>query len=134
MQKEAIDQPACGTIKPDVPTEKQGNGQHGQQPRPPQGLQVMTERDVNTYMESLLEAQQPPQSMATLEVSALAQFRGINQRQGDVERRLTRTQNELEALKGQINRLQGQSEAYVNLLVLAEDSRRAAACNETTDV
>jgi hypothetical protein len=40
---------------------------------------------------------------------------------------LTRAQSEVEQLKAQLSRLQGQSEAYVNLLVLAEDTRRAEA-------
>lgn len=101
----------------------QDNGQQNQA----QGLRAMTERDVNEYLSTLLESQQPPAGMAPIEIGAVNQYRTIAQQQGNAERRLTRTQNEVEALKAQISRFQGQSEAYVNLLVMAEDSRRAEA-------
>jgi len=120
--------PACGTIKElEVKSEAQGIMPGASEQQRPGGLQAMTERDINDYMATLLESKQPPPGMATLELGALAQYRAIAQQQGNTERRLTRAQTELEALKAQISRLQGQSEAYVNLLVIAEDTRRAEA-------
>lgn len=91
----------------------------------PQGLQAMTERDVNDYMATLIESQKPPPGLEPLELGALTQYRGIAQQQGNTERRLTRAQNQVEQLKAELSRFQGQSEAYVNLLVYAEDMRRA---------
>jgi len=129
----ATKKPAAGTIKeikepegPEGQAMVPGGGGNGQQQRP-NGLQVMSEKDVNAYMETLLEVQQPPADMPPIELGALAQFRGISQDQGNIERQLTRAQSQVEALKTQMARLQGQSEAYVNLLVLAEDSRRVEA-------
>lgn len=123
-QQTTDEKAACGTIKEPAPEAETPTTSPQQQQRP-QGLQAMTERDVNDYMTTLLESQQPPADMQTLELGALTQYRGINQQSGNIERRLTRAQSEVEQLKAQLSRLQGQSEAYVNLLVLAEDTRRA---------
>lgn len=120
--------PACGKIKepePEAAAQAMTPGGNGQEPQRAPGLKAMTERDVNDYMTTLLESQQPPPAMQTLELGALSQYKGIAQQQGNVERRLTRAQAEVEGLKSKVSRLQGQSEAYVNLLVLAEDQRRA---------
>lgn len=132
QQERIEDTPACGTIR--EIKEVEGGGQPVQQPtnggggqQNAQGLQAMTERDVNDYMTTLLESQQPPAGMGVLEVGALSQYKGISQQQGNLERRLTRAQAEIEQLKSQISRMQGQSEAYVNLLVMAEDARRTEA-------
>jgi hypothetical protein len=91
-----------------------------------QGLKAMSEKDVNEYMESLIQAQQPPAHLPEIELMALAQYRGAIQQSGNTERQLTRAQAQVENLKATLSRLQGSSEAFVNLLVLAEDSRRAA--------
>jgi hypothetical protein len=92
-----------------------------------QGLQAMSEKDVNDYMETLIQAQQPPAHLPQLELVALAQYRAAIQQSGNTERQLTRAQAQVEGLKAQISRLQGQSEAFVNLLIMAEDTRRAEA-------
>lgn len=125
QQNTTEDKPACGTVR----EIKEADTGQAVQPasQNAQGLRAMTERDVNDYMTTLLESQQPPPGMETLEVGALSQYKGINQQQGNVERRLTRAQAEVEQLRSQMSRMQGQSEAYVNLLVLAEDTRRADA-------
>jgi hypothetical protein len=100
------------------------------QPQRPAGLKAMTEQDVNAYMESLMQAQQPPPGMEAMELGALTQFRGANEQLGVAERKLTRAQRDVEELRSQIAQLQGQSTAYVNLLVMAEDARRAEAQTE----
>lgn len=91
-----------------------------------QGLKAMSEKDVNDYMESLIQAQQPPAHLPEIELMALAQYRGAIQQSGNTERQLTRAQAQVEQLKATLSRLQGSSEAFVNILVVAEDSRRAA--------
>lgn len=91
-----------------------------------QGLKAMSEKDVNEYLSGLIEAQQPPAHLPELELMALAQYKGAIQQSGNTERQLTRAQAQVENLKASLSRLQGQSEAFVNILVIAEDSRRAA--------
>lgn len=130
-QQTTEEKPACGTIKPEAEPDEnqavtpQATGAPGAQNA--QGLQAMSERDVNDYMETLIQAQQPPPHMEALEIGALTSYRGISQQSGNTERQLTRAQGQVEQLKAQLARLQGQTEAYVNLLVLAEDTRRAEA-------
>jgi len=126
---EAKEQNSAGKIKKiedigDAQVMAPGNGQQQQQQG---GLRAMTEKDVNDYMETLLSSQQPPPGMPELELGALGNFKQSSIRQGDVERQLTRTQNQVEELKARINQLSGETRAYVNILVAAEDSRRAAA-------
>lgn len=127
QQNTTEDKPACGTVREVKEAEPGGNGQPQQPQTNAQGLRAMTERDVNDYMTTLLDSQQPPPGMAALEMGALSQYKGITQQQGNVERQLTRAQANVEQLRSQVARLQGQSEAYVNLLVFAEDTRRADA-------
>lgn len=126
QQQQQDETPSCGKIKPPVESSEQSVvSPEGTTSKNAQGLQVMSEKDVNEYMATILEAKQPPPGLEKLEMGALASYKHIAQEQGNAERQLTRTQAQVEHLKSTISRLQGQSEAYVNLLVVAEDSRRA---------
>ena len=104
-----------------------GNGQQGPQGPQGQGLRAMSENDVNDYMASLLKAQAPPKGFEGIELDVLTRFKGTVRQQDDVDRRLNMAQRQLEELKSLSSKLQGESQGYANLLVSAEDTRRAQA-------
>lgn len=89
------------------------------------GLRVMTPQDVEEYMTSLVQNKKanPP----GLEGDVLRNFRTSSLELADTERRFGQARAEIEQFGDTAKRLQGHLDAYANLLVKAEDSRRAGA-------
>jgi len=112
-----------------------GTPAHEQQPEAPQsnpppqnhrrGLQAMKEKDVNEYMAKLLD-EDSNTSLEGLEGEVLGNFRAVSVESNRAQQRLNAVRQEMERLTVAIQRFQGQLDAYANLLVAAEDARRAA--------
>ena len=96
-------------------------GGNGSQPQG--GLKVMDEEAVNDYLKNLLKSQDP--GLTGLEATALNSFRGISGEVNKQTQELQQVNAKREELDTSIKRLQGQMDAFVSLLVAAEDDRRA---------
>lgn len=83
----------------------------------------MTDKDVNTYMENLLNGKT---TVSGLEKQALDLFLDIS-KQHDQSQKMVQYHKEQHALhEDATKRYKGQLDAYANLLIAAEQSRRVA--------
>lgn len=91
--------------------------------KPVQGLKSMTQRDVDQYMEDLLKNKIV---LVGIEKQALDQFTGISRGLNMSQQQLQQGRQQVLQLEDHVKRTQGQLDAYANLLIAAEDTRRAS--------
>lgn len=89
----------------------------------------MTEEAVNEYMSSLMKNESP--SLNGMEAEILNLFKSTSLELNKTVQKLKQTQNDAAQLDGSAQRLQGELNAYANLLVKAEGTRRVTR-KETT--
>lgn len=104
------------------PVDPASNTTMAPQGQPMQGLKVMSKEDVDEYMESLLKNKV---KLDGLELQALEQFTGISRGLNQAQQQLQQARQQAAQLEDHVKRTQGQLDAYANLLIAAEDTRRA---------
>jgi predicted nucleic acid-binding Zn-ribbon protein len=89
----------------------------------------MTTDEANEYIQAVLGDKV---AVDGLEAEALKRFRQMSEEQGKANQRLTQINQEVVQLRDGIQRLQGQLDAYAQIIVSAEDARRDSATDGTT--
>lgn len=83
----------------------------------------MNEKEVNEYMEALLEGKAKVEG---IELNVLQLFKNLSEDVEKAQSSLEKAQSEVERLRNLIVRINGNREAYAQILILAESDRRKA--------
>lgn len=86
---------------------------------------MMNEKEINEHMARLLSGK--AESANELERQALEHFKAISNEIAQKQNKLQQIQFEVEQLRQGIQRAIGRQEAYIQLLVVAENTRRGGS-------